>query len=69
MELLVLSFALATVVLFFGLLHRKRLPRLPPGPKAWPFVGNYFDLPKARPWEKYREWCEKYGRGFCSPFG
>ena len=64
MSILVLSYAFASIALFFGMLYRKRQPRLPPGPRAWPIVGSYFDLPKSRPWEKYREWCETYGKSF-----
>lgn len=40
----------------------KQLLPLPPGPPRMPFVGNLLDMPEVKPWLKYREWCQKYGR-------
>lgn len=40
----------------------KNKERLPPGPPRRWLVGNLFDMPKVRPWETYREWCEQYGQ-------
>ncbi|KZT22557.1 cytochrome P450 [Neolentinus lepideus HHB14362 ss-1] len=37
-----------------GLLH-------PPGPKPWPIVGNYFQVPAQHPWFTYTEWDRQYG--------
>ena len=34
---------------------------LPPGPPRHWLTGNLFDLPKVRPWETFRDWCDKYG--------
>ena len=34
---------------------------LPPGPKGYPLVGNVLDIPRLKPWLKYREWQSSYG--------
>lgn len=34
---------------------------LPPGPPAWPIIGNLLDIPKDFGWFKYKEWSEQYG--------
>lgn len=36
-------------------------PRLPPGPKGYPIVGNLFDLPPTHLWEKLGDWGSQYG--------
>jgi hypothetical protein len=43
--------------------HRKRkcLP-YPPRPPSWPIIGNYFDMPKDKPWVAYTDMSKKYGR-------
>ena len=43
--------------------HRKRkgLP-YPPGPSSWPIIGNFFDIPKDKPWIGYTDLSKKYGR-------
>ena len=38
-----------------------RLP-LPPGPKGYPLIGNFFDMPVCRPWVVYDEWRKTYGK-------
>ncbi|KAI0311559.1 cytochrome P450 [Amylostereum chailletii] len=35
--------------------------RLPPGPAPLPFIGNFFDVPRAGEWETFTEWGRKYG--------
>ena len=44
--------------------YRKSRPSsaLPPGPPQTPIVGNLFQMPKERPWLKYAEWTEEYGK-------
>ena len=37
---------------------------LPPGPPQAPVVGNLFQMPKERPWLKYAEWAEQYGKSY-----
>jgi len=59
--------ALATGSLsFLSILYvyRKTRPStaLPPGPPQTPIVGNFFQAPKERPWLKYAEWAEQYGK-------
>ncbi|KAK7037472.1 hypothetical protein VNI00_010964 [Paramarasmius palmivorus] len=34
----------------------------PPGPKPWPIIGNALDIPSARAWEVYSDWCRSYGQ-------
>ncbi|EPQ50056.1 cytochrome P450 [Gloeophyllum trabeum ATCC 11539] len=33
----------------------------PPGPKPWPFFGNYFQIPSKTPWHLYGQWGKQYG--------
>ncbi len=46
--------------------YRKSRPSsiLPPGPPQAPVVGNLFQMPKERPWLKFAEWTEQYGKGY-----
>jgi hypothetical protein len=37
---------------------------LPPGPFAWPIVGNTFQFPTKWPWLKFTEWAREYGTFF-----
>ncbi|RPD62684.1 cytochrome P450 [Lentinus tigrinus ALCF2SS1-6] len=41
--------------------RRSRGLPLPPGPKAWPFIGNIAHMRKSHPWKSHRELCEIYG--------
>jgi len=34
---------------------------LPPGPKGWPIIGNFLDMPTEFEWKTYHEWCKKFG--------
>jgi hypothetical protein len=63
---------LAALIFGFVLLFRqlKRSTRrsgnpnglpLPPGPKGYPLIGNFFDMPIDKPWLVYDEWCKIYG--------
>jgi cytochrome P450 len=59
---LVSALAIAAVVI---ILHDVQLwSRLPPGPLPLPFVGNKFDIPKAKPWLQFEQWSKKYGPVF-----
>ncbi|KAF9044348.1 cytochrome P450 [Panaeolus papilionaceus] len=33
----------------------------PPGPRGWPIVGIYRDIPKKKPWAVSKDWSKKYG--------
>lgn len=43
---------------------RSKLP-YPPGPKSYPLVGNFLDIPKTQEWKTYAEWSETYGKIYC----
>jgi hypothetical protein len=57
-----------TVSLFLYLLvnfrdfRRRSGLSYPPGPPTWPIIGNFFDIPKERPWIAYTDMSKKYGR-------
>ena len=58
--------------LFFSFLLVRRLNKgrdrnpnglpLPPGPKGYPLIGNFFDMPADKPWVVYDEWRKTYGK-------
>ncbi|KAI0373885.1 CyP450 monooxygenase [Pilatotrama ljubarskyi] len=61
---LALAFVLLTILYMRSVLSwtaRMRGLTLPPGPRRLPVVGNFFNMPKNRPWEGYRDMREKYG--------
>ena len=43
-------------------------PRLPPGPRGYPIVGNLLDLPPNHIWEKFGAWGRQYGGLFSLHF-
>ncbi|KAJ7777025.1 cytochrome P450, partial [Mycena metata] len=50
------------LALFFALRWKRngsRLP-LPPGPPQLPLLGNLFDIPSDRQWEKYLKWSQEF---------
>ncbi|EQK97564.1 hypothetical protein G6O67_005444 [Ophiocordyceps sinensis] len=38
----------------------KRTPKLPPGPRGLPIVGNMYQIPR-NPWKQFKEWHRVYG--------
>ena len=57
------SFAVVNVIMC---VYRKSRPSsfLPPGPPQASVVGNLFQMPKERPWLKFAEWTEQYGKTY-----
>lgn len=35
--------------------------KLPPGPKGFPVIGNWLQLPREREWQTYNRWAEQHG--------
>jgi hypothetical protein len=42
--------------------RRRKGLSYPPGPPSWPIIGNFFDIPKDKPWIAYTNMSKKYGR-------
>ncbi|KAF8908373.1 cytochrome P450 [Mucidula mucida] len=54
---------LVSAILFLVWKYSQRIPQfpLPPGPRQWPLIGNYHQLPVLHPWKTYAEWAKVYG--------
>ncbi|KAF9024334.1 cytochrome P450 [Hymenopellis radicata] len=53
---------LVSAILFLVWKYSQRIPQfpLPPGPRQWPLIGNYHQLPVLHPWKTYAEWAKVY---------
>ncbi|KAI0771958.1 cytochrome P450 [Trametes elegans] len=51
----------AAIIAIHRLLYKRRLGRLPPGPRGWPLVGNILDMPSSYPWITFAHWAERWG--------
>jgi hypothetical protein len=61
-DCLVASLFIRLVVVFWDHKRRRGLP-YPPGPRPWPVIGNFLDLPNRNPWAAYAAMSERYGIG------
>jgi len=52
----------ATAYLVKQVLTKKNPAPYPPGPPAWPLIGNVLDMPSVRPWLTFADWGKKYGQ-------
>ncbi|KAF7349068.1 Cytochrome P450 [Mycena venus] len=59
--LLCASLAPAVYFLWRSRKARSKRTRLPPGPKGYPIIGNYYDLPAEGSHLQYSEWKKSYG--------
>ncbi|EEB99597.1 hypothetical protein MPER_00694 [Moniliophthora perniciosa FA553] len=55
------SVTLAVAGRVFNLLPHRRVPRYPPGPPGYTITGNFFDVPRKKPWVVYAKWARRYG--------
>lgn len=60
-DTLAISLLLYLLVEFRDRKRRKGLS-YPPRPLSWPIIGNFFDIPKDKPWIAYTDMSKKYGR-------
>lgn len=44
---------------------RMKGTRAPPGPKGWPIIGNFFDMPSVDQYLTFVNWGKKYGMLIC----
>ena len=59
-----LAFVVLGCATLVRLAQRHSRPRLPPGPRGYPILGNLFDLPPNLIWEKFGAWGKQYGELF-----
>ncbi|TFK75549.1 cytochrome P450 [Pluteus cervinus] len=52
---------LVTLYIFKRWANARSTGPKPPGPSAWPVIGNLLDMPKEKEWETFGEWARKWG--------
>jgi hypothetical protein len=55
-------FAFLYVLFAFRDHQRRRGLPYPPGPRCWPVIGNFLDVPKLSPWLSYAQMSKKHGK-------
>ncbi|KAK7049828.1 hypothetical protein VNI00_005258 [Paramarasmius palmivorus] len=58
--LLPLDFIAVALAIYFLAQIVRRRPRLPPGPKGYPIIGNIFDVPQTEGWTVYKQMSDFY---------
>lgn len=56
-----LAFVLLSLLIIKAFFLKAKTPRLPPGPKGLPLVGNILDMPSEKEWLTFAKWGELYG--------
>jgi hypothetical protein len=51
---------LAVALCYVRWKNKNKIP-LPPGPKGYPIIGNFFDWSTKGMWVKAHNWCQEYG--------
>lgn len=52
-------FALIVITVLYD--RSRKLRPHPPGPRGFPIIGNFLDIPAKWEWQTYRKWGQDYG--------
>jgi len=58
---IVIAIIAVSLVSIYRIQGARRRKHYPPGPSPRFFWGNFFDLPKDKPYKTYAEWAKIYG--------
>ena len=62
------GFLAIVVTAIICILHRVHIRRrYPPGPKGWPLIGNWLEMPKTHQWLVFQDWSRKFGKNSPPP--